>query len=220
MSAFPLWEVDVEVHRGAGLPPVRLTGSAQCPTAGTALAVLDAADGDAVDGPALRAAALGWLPPRLWSDLRPLSDVGLARVLVSFVALSAGPRTPVDPKESEARDTRRSVLRLARAYGWTHGEALALPWPAFLDAAESLPALTAEDTLRAMSAAHPTAEAVEALTLQVRGDGGATASGASRRGVPPWEREGVTQAEYRARKLRELHRVQLVMARTHRAAEA
>ena len=197
----PLWEVDVTVTGGTDLPPVRLNGTCATPSAGVALAVLDAArTGDAET---LRAAAQGWLPPRLWSEVRPLSDGALGSVLITFVALSAGRRTRTgDPDEDiPTPSASRSVLRVARAYGWTRDSALAMPWPDYLNAAEALPELEAADTLRQMAASNPSKETVAHYVELANGKREVAGSST------PWKAAGVSEQEHRRSVLQEIHRV-------------
>lgn len=167
------------------------------------------------DGAGLRRAGRGWLPPRLWSEARGLSDAALGRLLVALVTASAGdlPSPKADqPEPAEPHKAgRRSVRRLARAYGWSHADTLAMPWPDFLDAAAELPALEAEETLRAMTAAHPAQETVDRLVRIASGDQ-AGRSAAPRQS--PWERAGLSEAEWRRARRMDLRRVQQAIQTT------
>ena len=216
-----LWEFDAVVDRGAGLPPARIQGSAPAPTAGQALAVLSASEaGKIADPAALRTAGRSWLPLRLWSDLAPLSDAALAQALLSFVALASGVDVTRAARQEAASGERpepasadwgRLARRVAHGYGWTLAETLALPWADFLDAAADLPALQAQQDLRAVSAAHPSKSGLDRLARLAAGGRQEAPPAAGIGGETPWGRLGMTKEAYRKREMKDLHRVQEAM---------
>ena len=133
--SLPVREVVVCVQRGGDLAPVWLAGQVAPPSAGVAAAVLDAADRG--DGAGLRDAALAWLPPRMASDVRALSDGALAGVLVPLVARTSGvePTGRGGPSGSGTRPTAPArsfsavLVSLAAHLSMTPAAVRAMPWP-------------------------------------------------------------------------------------------
>lgn len=159
------WEVRIPVHRGPDLPPVVLSGEVRGPTVAEALAVLS---GDAL------AAARSWLPPRLYSEVRALSEEARQTLLARLLALASGDPPPEakDGTASAEHETVHdalfgAVLDVAIRFG-SYDAALALPWAAFLRMGERLRRARASESLERATAArvgyHADADAWKAYT--------------------------------------------------------
>lgn len=152
----------LDPRTGAPLPLAWRVTAARPPTTGEALTVLALAETPSEDGhrEALLGVARGWLRPRAASDLRSLTDVGLAHTLAQLVAQASA---AVPSKRTDVARARRRleqagpldehVIRLALSLSLSPADVLSMPWPLFLGSALALPAVQAEAQLRAASTA-------------------------------------------------------------------